>query len=326
MLHGLHKFIWDHPGKWLKKLIGKEEMDHHFIAQPPIHTQRLTGGISKISQASGQEHCTYQKLMLPVIFGHEKVNAKVINAIWLVLDFAYMAQYSSLSELNLNKMKDLLSSFNQSKEIFISNGSQESHHFRIPKLHALWHFVDDIHSGGTPDNCSTKTPKSLHIQMCKDPYGASNHHDYDKQILNYLNIQDYLSMHYAYEDYRERERIEVSKPFFVCCNVTKLMAIENEHSHVENGAGPWSTEQLRTCNGGSISGLPLTIKITQDPHHHACPIEQVIRLHDIPDLISLICRMWDLNGYDGSTMCHQWEYTIEQLPAEYQFLDVWDRF
>ncbi len=138
--------------------------------------------------------------------------------------------------------------------------------------------------------------------MCKDPYEASNHRNYDKQILSYLDIQDHLSMHSAYEDYRERERTEVSKPFFVCCNVTKLMAIKNEHSHVENGAGPGSTKQLHTHNGGSISGLPLTIKITQDPHHHACPIEQVIQLHDIPDLISSICRMWDLNGYDGSMM------------------------
>src|SRR5258707_972791 len=143
----------------------------------------------------------------------------------------------------------------------------------------------------------------------KDPYEASDCCNYDKQILSYLDIQDHLSMHSAYEDYRERERIEVSKPFFVCCNVTKLMVIKNEHSHVENGAGPWSMEQLCTHNGGSIGGLPLTIKITWDPHHCACPIEQVIQLHDI----------LDLNGYDGSTMGHHWEYTIEQVPAERQF-------
>src|SRR5258708_271984 len=270
----------------------------------------------------------YQRLMLPIIFGHEKVDAKVIDAIWSVLDFVYMAQYPLLSDLNLSKMKDLLSSFNRSKEVFISNGSQELCHFHIPKskLHALQHFIHDVHSGGTPENCSTKTPESLHIQMCKDPYEASNCHNYDKQILSYLNIQDHLSMHSAYEDYRERKRIEVSKPFFVHCNVTKLMAIENEHSHVENVTGPVRTEHLHTCNGGSIGGLPLTIKITQDQHHCACPIEQVIQLHDIPDLISSICRMQDLNGYDGSTMGCQWEYTIEQLPAEYQFLDVWDHF
>src|SRR5260221_11634975 len=129
ILHGLHKFIWDHPGEWLKKLIGENEMDCRFIAQPPIHTQRFTGSISKISQASRWEHCTYQRLMLPIIFGHEKVNAKVINAIWSVLDFVYMAQYPLLSDSNLSKMKDLLSSFNQNKEVFISNGSREPRHF-----------------------------------------------------------------------------------------------------------------------------------------------------------------------------------------------------
>src|SRR5258707_15552896 len=123
ILHGLHKFIWDHPGEWLKKLIGENKMDHHFIAQPPIHTQHFTGGISKISQASRQEHHTYQRLMLPIIFGHEKVNAKVINAIQSVLDFVYMAQCPLLSDSNLSKMKDLLSSFNRNKEVFISNGS-----------------------------------------------------------------------------------------------------------------------------------------------------------------------------------------------------------
>src|SRR5258705_12489344 len=101
--------------------------------------------------------------------------------------------------------------------------------------------------------------------MCKDPYEASNHRDYDKQILSYLDIQDHLSMCSAYEDYRERERIEVSKDFFVCCNVTKVIAIENEHSHVKNGAGAGSMEQLQDFNEGSMSGLPLTIKIAWDP-------------------------------------------------------------
>src|SRR5258707_14169890 len=64
ILHGLHKFIWDHPGEWLKKLIGENAMDRHFIAQPPLHTQCFTADISKITQASRWEHCTYRRLML----------------------------------------------------------------------------------------------------------------------------------------------------------------------------------------------------------------------------------------------------------------------
>src|SRR5258708_7904378 len=123
ILHGLHKFIWDHPGKWLKKLIGENEIDHHFIVQPPIHTQRFTGGISKISQASRQEHRTYQRLMLPIIFGHEKVDAKVIDPLCSSLSFVYFPHYPFLSDPTLSKMKYLLSSFNRNKEVFISNGS-----------------------------------------------------------------------------------------------------------------------------------------------------------------------------------------------------------
>src|SRR5258708_20938577 len=188
ILHGLHKFIWDHPGKWLKKLIGENEMDCHFIAQLPIHTQHFTGGILKISQASGWEHHTYQRLILPIIFVHEKVDAKVIDAIWSVLYFVYMAQYPLLSDLNLSKMKYLLSLFNQSKEVFISNGSQELHHFCIPKLHALQHFIHDVHSGGTPENCSTKTPK-CHAPSWLDPGEPSHTHihltmDHDSPQLN----------------------------------------------------------------------------------------------------------------------------------------------
>src|SRR5258708_629959 len=103
ILHGLHKFIWDHPGKWLKKLIGENEMDHHFIAQAPIHPQHFTGGISKISHASRQEQHTHQTLMLTIIFGHETVDAKVIDAIWSVLDFVYMVQFPLLSDSNISK-------------------------------------------------------------------------------------------------------------------------------------------------------------------------------------------------------------------------------
>ena len=37
ILHGIHKFIWDHPGSWLKNLLGDQEMGCRFIAQPPLH-------------------------------------------------------------------------------------------------------------------------------------------------------------------------------------------------------------------------------------------------------------------------------------------------
>ncbi len=137
-----------------------------------------------------------------MIAGHEKVDNKVIKTIRSILDYTYMVQYPVLSEIDLQKMASLLVVFHQNKEIFVSNGLQNSDHLRIPKLHTLRHFMDDVRSGGTPDNFSTETPESLHIDMCKIPYRASNHREFNKQILNYLDIHDHLAMRHAYEEYQ----------------------------------------------------------------------------------------------------------------------------
>ena len=78
--------------------------------------------------------------------------------------------------------------------------------------------------------------------------------------------------------------------------------------------------------GLSLNNVPLCIKIAQEPHHCTWGIEYIIESHNIPDLISSICWMLDLDGYDGSASGCQWDYTIGQLPKEYHFVDVWDHF
>ncbi|KAF8330563.1 uncharacterized protein EI90DRAFT_2848256, partial [Cantharellus anzutake] len=198
ILHGIHKFFWDHPTDWLKNLLGVEEIDHHFIAQPPISTNRFAGGISIISQVTRREHRAFQQAILSIIIGHDHVDNKVINAISSLLDFSYLAQYPSLSASKIHKMEEALTTFHGNKQVFVDNGLQDPPHFRIPKLHGLQHFISDITMGGTPNNSSTETLESLHIEMCKEPYLASNHCGYDKQILNYLDVQDRLAMRYAY--------------------------------------------------------------------------------------------------------------------------------
>ena len=59
LLHGCYKFIWDHVAKWLRRMIGIEELDRRFKAQPHLGFQNFSDGISKISQATGHEHRTY---------------------------------------------------------------------------------------------------------------------------------------------------------------------------------------------------------------------------------------------------------------------------
>ena len=65
--------------------------------------------------------------------------------------------------------------------------------------------MDDIQSGGTPNNFSMEMPELLHIDMCKMPYCASNCHEFNKQILNYLDIHDHLAMWHAYKEYQSQQ-------------------------------------------------------------------------------------------------------------------------
>ena len=69
LLHGCYKFIWDHVAKWLRRMIGIEELDRRFKAQPHLGFQNFSHGISKISQATGREHRTYLRHVVAVMAG-----------------------------------------------------------------------------------------------------------------------------------------------------------------------------------------------------------------------------------------------------------------
>ena len=115
-----------------------------------------------------------------------------------------MAHYPLVSETDLETMEKHLSSFHSYKEVFIQNGTRGTkNHFQIPKLHALLHYLKNSYQLGIPDNFSTETPESLHIQMCKEPYKASNCRDFDCQILNYLDVQDCLMLCHSYKQNRD---------------------------------------------------------------------------------------------------------------------------
>ena len=147
----------------------------------------------------------YLWFIVSVIAGHEGVDCKVLVAVQSLVDYIFMAHYPLASETDLETMEDHLTNFHLCKDIFIQNGARGTKdHLRIPKLHALLHYIENLYQLGVPDNFSTKTPESLHIQMCKDPYKASNHCNFDCQILNYLDIQDHLTLCLFYEMHKEK--------------------------------------------------------------------------------------------------------------------------
>ena len=109
-------------------------------------------------------------------------------------------------------METFLEKFHALKIIFIENLSHKKE-YRIPKLHSLIHYIENSYQLGVPDNFLTETPELLHISMCKEPYRASNHRDFDSQILGYLDIHDWLSLQNLYE--ADRLQVLVSYCIFL---------------------------------------------------------------------------------------------------------------
>ncbi|KAF9518604.1 hypothetical protein BS47DRAFT_1277064, partial [Hydnum rufescens UP504] len=123
----------------------------------------------------------------------------VVCTIQALLHYIYMAQFPLQSELTLHKMAALLDTIHQNKQVFIKNGScSDMDHLRIPKLYSLPCSIENAHFNGVSTNFTTKTAEYLHISMCKDLYNATNHHQYDIQMLHLLDMHKKIHFHSAY--------------------------------------------------------------------------------------------------------------------------------
>ena len=92
------------------------------------------------------------KVLLGSIIGI--VPRQAVKAIWLLLDFIYLAQYSSHSDKTLQYLNKALQLFHKEKHIF--QDIQPEINFNILKLHSLLHFSESIQLFGTTNNYNTE--------------------------------------------------------------------------------------------------------------------------------------------------------------------------
>ncbi|KAG8731673.1 hypothetical protein FRC10_001585, partial [Ceratobasidium sp. 414] len=203
VLHQLTKgVLGDHLVKWCTTLLGANEMNRRTKGMPRFQRLRhFAQGITVISQWTGKEAKALASTLLPIMAGHE--DPRVVRAVRSVLDFAYRAQLSELTERDLQTMEEDLLTFNRSKDAFVVPGvcgllNHQDHFNRIPKIHMLTHYTFLICEFGAPIGYSTEITERLHIDCVKEPWQATNHNDPIPQMIYYLQKKEAWSLLQSY--------------------------------------------------------------------------------------------------------------------------------
>lgn len=200
LLHGFHKFFYDHPFQWNLNSLGKDELDARMKSQVALVGGRVfPRGVSHISQMSGKEHRALQTVHLGVVANAPiQYSREITLATRALLDFIYLAQLPSHTDDTLSMFEAAYDKFHKYKNVWIKNGGRQGEkgnvieHFNIPKLHTARHLAEQVRDKGTADNYSTEVVEHLHIDTLKEPYKATNRKEWKRQTVRYLVRRDKL--------------------------------------------------------------------------------------------------------------------------------------
>ena len=137
-LHPWHKFIFNHPLKWIINIMGGDELDRRMAAlQPHVGVWHWQNGISKLKQVTGREHRDLQKVLVAIVVG--AVPPSVLCATCALIKFVFQAQSLLLYDEHFHSLNEALREFHTYKNAIINAGGQQAKngpimHFNILKL------------------------------------------------------------------------------------------------------------------------------------------------------------------------------------------------
>jgi hypothetical protein len=198
VLHQLYQGVFKHMVSWCSDLMHPTELDARLRCLPPCFGVRnFQNGWSALSQISGKERKDMARVLLGCLVG--KVPKKVLIVYRALLDFIYIAQYSSHDDVTLQYLEDALDAFHKHKNLLIRLGVRD--HLDIPKIHSLLHYVESIHLFGTTDNYNTEGFERLHVDMAKEGWRASNKREERPQMVRWLSRREKVA---AFDRYLQK--------------------------------------------------------------------------------------------------------------------------
>ncbi|KAJ3833014.1 hypothetical protein F5878DRAFT_666038 [Lentinula raphanica] len=193
VLHQLYQGVLKHLISWCQDILGSSELDRRIPSLPPsFGVRHFKNGISALSQISGTERKNMGKILLGCLVGSD-MPRDALTAVRSILDFLYLAQYSTHDDDTLSYMADALNLWHAKKSSFVDLAVHDD--LNIPKFHTLQHYVEMIRFFGCTDNYNTEMFERLHIDYAKKGWRASNKREEFPQMTKWLvrqeNIQSF---------------------------------------------------------------------------------------------------------------------------------------
>ncbi|KAG1782103.1 hypothetical protein EV702DRAFT_1177149 [Suillus placidus] len=168
ILHTCHKFFFDHPFKWCKESVGKDELDI----------------LCQMKQMTGREHRDLQRTLVPSITG--VVPPQFVHA-----------QSPVYSDTSIDSMVASLKEFHDHKHAILDAGTRRGtrgtlDNFIILKLELLQSFASFTKDTGALIQWTADVTERLLITHCKHPFERTSRQSrtFTEQIIDILNREE----------------------------------------------------------------------------------------------------------------------------------------
>ncbi|KIY62218.1 hypothetical protein CYLTODRAFT_183523 [Cylindrobasidium torrendii FP15055 ss-10] len=205
VLHQLYQGVLQHLIAWCQELMTEAELDRRVRCLPPgLGLRHFKNGFSALSQISGTERKNMGKILLGCIA--DVLDDRAVTACRAVLNFIYLAQYSTHDDETLQYMDDALALWHANKDYFTHSEYGVREHINIPKFHSLQHYVTSIRYFGTTNNFNTEMFERLHIDFAKKGWRASNHRDEFPQMTVWISRQENVKSFERYVSWAQHKK------------------------------------------------------------------------------------------------------------------------
>jgi uncharacterized protein (DUF697 family) len=152
-------------------------------------------GVTGIQQWTGRKSKEMMKQFLPLVAG--TVDGSLSALVRVGLDFIYRAHAASMTEDDIQDLKEAMEEFHELKYSVINekNFTNANRFDHIPKIHMMTHYPEQVQELGTPDGYNTEVPERSHIPNAKEPWRVSNRVNPWQQMIKWMQRREALRLH-----------------------------------------------------------------------------------------------------------------------------------